>query len=258
MSQYFEFNVMAGHSQFKNIMVRKGKQDAKRGKIFTKVAREIISAAKSGMPDPAMNARLRSAILWAREENMPNDKIQAAIKRGSASNDADNFESIRYEGYGAGGVAVIVQALTDNRNRTAPDIRSAFTKNGGNLGDPGSVNFMFEYVGVIAYDAKISGEEAMLEAAIEAGADNCESTEDGHIITTSHEGFIGARDALEQRFGAPLSAKLVWQPKVMATANEEQAKQVLKLVEVLEDNDDVQEVFTNLDIAPELLEKLSA
>jgi YebC/PmpR family DNA-binding regulatory protein len=238
---------MAGHSQFKNIMVRKGKQDAKRGKIFTKIAREIISAAKSGMPDPTMNARLRSAIIWAREENMPRDKIDAAIKRGAGNNDADVFESIRYEGYGAGGVAVIVQALTDNRNRTAPDIRSAFTKCGGNLGDPNSVSFMFDYVGLVAYPAAVSGEDAMLEAAIEAGADNCESSEEGHIITSSPEGFIGVRDALEKRFGIPLSAKLLWQPKILATANEEQAKQVQKLVEILEDNDDVQEVFTNLD-----------
>ena len=174
---------MAGHSQFKNIMVRKGKQDAKRAKVFTKVSREIIAACKTGMPDAAANPRLRAAIAWAREENMPRDKIDAAIKRGTGNTDADQFEAIRYEGYGAGGVAVIVQALTDNRNRTAAEVRSIFTKCGGNLGEPGSVAFMFEYVGMVAFDASVSGEDAMLEAAIDAGADNCESSPDGHLIT---------------------------------------------------------------------------
>ncbi|MDX2072781.1 MAG: YebC/PmpR family DNA-binding transcriptional regulator [Alphaproteobacteria bacterium] len=249
---------MAGHSQFKNIMVRKGKQDAKRGKVFTKIIREIISAAKSGMPDPAANPRLRSAIQWAREENMPRDKIDAAIKRGSGNSDADNFETIRYEGYGAGGVAVIVQALTDNRNRTAPDIRSTFTKCSGTMGEPGSVAFMFDYVGLIYYPAEAATDEAMLEAAIEAGADNCESDAHGHSITTSVENFLNAREALDKAFGAAMSAKLSWQPKMTSTPNEEQARQVLKLIDMLEDNDDVQDVFTNADISPELMEKLSA
>lgn len=249
---------MAGHSQFKNIMVRKGKQDAKRGKIFTKIIREIISAARSGMPDPAANPRLRSAISWAREENMPRDKIDAAIKRGAGNSDADNFEAIRYEGYGAGGVAIIVQALTDNRNRTAPDIRSTFVKNAGNLGEPGSVSFMFDYVGVILYPASVASEDVMLEAAINAGADNCESDAEGHTITTSVEGFLAVREALESHFKTALSAKLSWVPKIMASVDEEQAKLVIKLVEALEDNDDVQEVFSNADISPELLEKLSA
>ncbi len=249
---------MAGHSQFKNIMVRKGKQDAKRGKVFTKIIREIISAARGGMPDPNANPRLRSAIQWAREENMPRDKIDAAIKRGSGNAEGDNFETIRYEGYGAGGVAVIVQALTDNRNRTAPDIRSTFVKNGGNMGEPNSVAFMFEYVGLIFYAATAASEDAMLEAAIDAGADNCESDADGHTITTSPESFLGAREALDKKFGAAASAKLSWKPKMTSTVNEEQAKQVLKLIDTLEDNDDVQDVFTNVDISAELMEKLSA
>lgn len=245
---------MAGHSQFKNIMVRKGKQDAKRGKVFTKIIREIISAAKGGAPDPATNPRLRTAIIWAREENMPRDKIEAAIKRGSGNSEADNFETIRYEGYGAGGVAVIVQTLTDNRNRTAPDIRSTFVKNGGNIGDPGSVAFMFEYVGLILYAAASASEDTMLEAAIDAGADNCESTPEGHIITTSPEGFIGVRDALEKSFGVAVSAKLSWQPKITALVNEEQGKQILKLIETLEDNDDVQDVFTNVELPESLIQ----
>ena len=249
---------MAGHSQFKNIMVRKGKQDALRGKVFTKIIREIISAAKSGMPDPAANPRLRSAIAWAREENMPRDKIEAAIKRGSGNSEGDNFEPIRYEGYGAGGVAVIVQALTDNRNRTASEVRSIFAKSGGNMGDPGSVAFMFEYVGLIFYPTSAASEEAMLYAAIEAGADNCESDEGGHTITTSPEGFISVREALEAKFGAAASAKLSWQPKVTAVPNEEQAKQILKLIDTLEDNDDVQDVFSNVEIPEALMLKLAS
>ena len=249
---------MAGHSQFKNIMVRKGKQDAKRGKVFTKIIREIISAARGGMPDPASNPRLRGAIAWAREENMPRDKIEAAIKRGAGNNDADNFESIRYEGYGAGGVAVIVQALTDNRNRTAPDIRSTFVKNGGNMGDPGSVSFMFDYVGVIIYPSSVASEDAMLEAAIDAGADNCETDAEAHTITTSIEGFLGVREALDKRFGAALSAKLSWVPKISTAVSEEQGKQILKLIETLEDNDDVQDVFTNVELPEALLSALNA
>lgn len=249
---------MAGHSQFKNIMVRKGKQDAKRGKVFTKVAREIISAVKTGMPDPASNPRLRAAIQWAREENMPRDKIDAAIKRGTGNSDADNFETIRYEGYGAGGVAVIVQALTDNRNRTAPEMRSTFVKNGGNLGESGSVSFMFDYVGVILYPASAASEDAMLEAAIEAGADNCESDAESHTVITSVECFLGVREALDKSFGAALSAKLSWVPKMATAVNEEQAKQVLKLIEALEDNDDVQEVFSNVELPESIVKSLSA
>lgn len=249
---------MAGHSQFKNIMFRKGAQDAKRAKIFTKIIREIISAAKGGTPDPAINPRLRTAIQWARKENMPSDKIDNAIKRGSGAVDADNFEAIRYEGYGAGGVAVIVEALTDNRNRTASEVRAAFTKGGGNLGETGSVNFMFDRVGMILFPAKISTEDAMLEAAIDAGAENCTSSDAGHEITTTPESFIEVREVLEKRFGAPESAKILWQPKTTTAVNEEQARSLLKMIDTLEDNDDVQEVFANYEVPEDILQKLSA
>ena len=249
---------MAGHSQFKNIMVRKGRQDAKRGKVFTKITREIISAAKSGMPDPAVNPRLRSAVQWAREENMPRDRIDAAIKRGAGNTDAETFESMRYEGYGPGGAAVIVEALTDNRNRTAPDIRSTFVKFGGNMGESGSVSFMFDYVGIIRYDAKAGSEEKMFEAALEAGAENCESDSSGHTITCATDQFGTVRDALEKAVGAPLSAKLTWIPKNTNPVSEEQAQQLIKLIDALEDNDDVQEVFSNFEIPEALLAKLSA
>lgn len=249
---------MAGHSQFKNIMHRKGAQDAKKAKIFTKIGREIIAACKTGAPDPATNPRLRSAIQWAREENMPRDKIDTAIKRASGSKDAENFESVRYEGYGPGGTALIVQALTDNRNRTASDVRSAFSKNGGNMGESGSVSFMFDNAGRITYPLTVASEEAMLEAAIESGADNCEVQEGSHIIITSVESFGAARDALEKQFGAPASAKLTWLPKNAIAVDEEQAKQLLKLIDVLEDHDDVQEVFSNFEISEALMQRLSA
>lgn len=250
---------MAGHSHFKNIMRRKGAQDAKKGKILTKVQREIISACKTGSADPASNPRLRAAILWAREENMPRDRIEAAIKRGSGAIDTDNYEAVRYEGYGPGGTAVIIQALTDNRNRTAPEIRSAFTKFGGNMGETGSVSFMFDYVGRIAYPLSVASEEAMFEAALEAGADNCETDETSHTITTTMESLNGVRDALEKKFGAPESSKLTWLPKnTVAVDNEDQAKSLLKLIEMLEDSDDVQEVFSNFEISDSLITALSA
>jgi len=249
---------MAGHSQFKNIMVRKGAQDAKRAKVFTKITREIITAAKSGMPDPVANSRLRSAIQWAREENMPRDRIDAAIKRGSGNVEADNYEAMRYEGYGPGGVAIIVQALTDNRNRTASDVRSAFTKLGGSLGESGSVSFMFDNIALIRYPAKVASEEKMFDAVIEAGADNCESTPDGHTITCAPDQFGHVRDALEKAFGQPESAKLSWHPKNGVPVNEENARQLLKLLETLEDNDDVQEVFSNFEIPEALMQTLSA
>ncbi len=239
-------------------MRRKGAQDARKAKILTKVQREIIAACKGGMPDPNANPRLRSAIQWAREENMPRDRIDAAIKRGSGSVEADNFIPIRYEGYGPGGTAIIVQALTDNRNRTAPDLRAAFTKHGGSLGETGSVSFMFDYIGQISYPASAASEDAMFEAAIEAGAENCESNAELHVITTTPEGFISARDALEKRFGSPLASKLIWQPKNTVTVSEEQAKALLKLIDMLEDNDDVQDVFSNFEIPETLLAALSA
>ena len=249
---------MAGHSQFKNIMHRKGKQDAKKAKVFTKVAREIIAACKAGMPDPAHNPRLRAAIIKARAENITRDKIEETIKRASGQGEGDNYEEIRYEGYGPGGVAVIVEALTDNRNRTAAELRSIFTKAGGSLGETGSVGFMFDRMGAITYPASAASEDAMLEAAIDAGADNCESTPEGHSVTSSVESFAALRDALEAKFGAPTSAKLAWLPKITAPVGEEQAMSVLKMLDVLEDNDDIQEVYANYEIADDVMERLSA
>jgi YebC/PmpR family DNA-binding regulatory protein len=246
---------MAGHSHFKNIMRRKGGQDAKRAKIFTKIAREIIVAARSG-PDINFNARLRTIVIKARQAGLPKDRIEASIKKGSGTGETENYDYVRYEGYGPGGVAIIIEALTDNRNRTASDIRSAFTKNGGNMGESGSVAFMFEHVAVIEYPAANIVEDTMLEAAIEAGADNCE-TEDGiHSITTTLENMIGVKDTLTKRFGEPSSAKMVWQAKITAPVND--ASELMDLVEILEDNDDVQEVFTNADLSAEAEQKLSA
>lgn len=239
---------MAGHSKFKNIMHRKGAQDKKRGKIFTKLIREITVAAKSGLPDPDMNPRLRSAIIAARAENMPNDNIDRAIKKAMESGEGDNYETIRYEGYGAKGVAVIVEALTDNRNRTASDVRTAFTKHGGSLGETGSVAFMFDQVGEILYPAEIASADTMFEAALESGADNVESAEEGHIITTSVDAFGAVRDGLAERFDDAMSAKLSWNPQTTMTLPEEDAAGVLKLIDVLEDNDDVQQIFTSLDM----------
>lgn len=239
-------------------MRRKGAQDAKKAKILTKVQREIIAACKNGVTDPAHNPRLRSAIQWAREENMPRDKIEQAIKRAGGGADSAHYDPIRYEGYGPGGTAMIVLGLTDNRNRTASDIRAAFTKYGGHLGEPGSVSFMFDYVGRIAYPSSAASEEQMFEVALEAGADNCEIADGQHIVTCATETFGQLRDALEKKFGAPASAKLVWLPKNTVAVNEEQAKTLFKLIEAIEDNDDVQEVFSNFEIPDALLQKLSA
>ena len=244
---------MAGHSQFKNIMHRKGAQDAKRAKLFTKVGREIISACKTGAPDASTNPRLRSAIQWAREVNMPRDKIDAAIKRASGNNDSDNFESIRYEGYGPSGTAIIVQALTDNRNRTASDVRAAFSKQGGNMGETGSVAFMFDYIGRITYPGETASDDAMLMAAIDAGAQACAREDETHIITCAADDFGAVRDALEAKFGEAASAKLSWQPQNMISIEEEPARQLIKLLDTLDDHDDVQEVFTNADFPDSIL-----
>ncbi|TAE33715.1 MAG: YebC/PmpR family DNA-binding transcriptional regulator [Alphaproteobacteria bacterium] len=249
---------MAGHSKFKNIMHRKGAQDKKRAKIFTRLAKEIIVAAKSGLPDPAANPRLRAAINAAKAENLPKDKIEAAIKRGSGATDTENYEDIRYEGYGANGVAVIVEALTDNRNRTASDVRSTFTKYGGNLGETGSVNFMFDRLGEVRYPAHIANEEDMLEAAIDAGADDATFDEDGHRILTSIESLMDVADALEQRFGAPISARFIWQPKTLTPVDDEKVDQFLKLLDMLDDLDDVQEVITNAEWSEAQLQRMEA
>ncbi|MBV1835345.1 YebC/PmpR family DNA-binding transcriptional regulator [Novacetimonas pomaceti] len=249
---------MAGHSQFKNIMHRKGAQDAKRAKQFAKVIREITVATREGMPDPAMNPRLRAAISAAREVNMPKDTVERAIKKASGAGGGDDYVEVRYEGYGPAGVAVIVEGLTDNRNRTASDVRAAFSKHGGSLGETNSVSFMFQRLGVITYPLDVATEDEMLEAGIEAGADNVETTADGHEITCAVESFFAVRDALETRFGEPASARLDWRPDTVVTLDEEKASSVLKLIDVLEENDDVQSVYANFDLPDDVAEKLSA
>ncbi|HEV7371357.1 YebC/PmpR family DNA-binding transcriptional regulator [Arenibaculum sp.] len=249
---------MAGHSQFKNIMHRKGAQDAKRSKMFNKLAREITVSAKSGLPDPAANPRLRAAIQAARAQNMPKDRIERAIKQGSPGGDDANYEEVRYEGYGPGGVALIVEALTDNRNRTAAEVRSAFAKHGGSLGETGSVAFMFSRIGLITYPASTAGAEEMFEAALEAGAENVESFEEAHEITTAMEDLSAVRDALEARFGTPDSARLAWKPLNTVAPDDETAQTLLKLVDVLDDSDDVQNVSGNFEISDEAMERLSA
>lgn len=250
---------MAGHSQFKNIMHRKGAQDAKRSKIFNKLAREITVAAKTGMPDPAANPRLRAAITAARAQNMPRDRIDRAIKQGTpGGGDDTNYEEVRYEGYGPAGIALIVEALTDNRNRTASEVRSAFAKSGGSLGETNSVSFMFNRVGAIYYPAAtVADADAMLEAAIEAGADDVESDENGHEVTCSVEEFANVRDALEAKFGGAESARLSWKPLNTVAPDEAAATSLLKLIDVLEDNDDVQTVEGNFDIPEDMLERLT-
>jgi YebC/PmpR family DNA-binding regulatory protein len=246
---------MAGHSQFKNIMHKKGKQDAIRSKIFSKLAREITVAAKMGMPDPAMNPRLRLAVIAARAENMPKDNIERAIKK-AAGGDTENYDEVRYEGYAPGGVAVVIEALTDNRNRTAGEVRSYFTKAGGALAETGAVSFMFDHVGLIQYDAKAASEDAMMEAAIEAGADDVASNEDGHEVTTSLEGLVEVTKALEAKFGEPKSSKLIWRPQNTIAVDDEAGEKILKLINALEDNDDVQNVYANFEISDALMAKL--
>ena len=245
---------MAGHSQFKNIMHKKGKQDAVRSKLFSKLAREITVAAKLGMPDPAMNPRLRSAVLAARAENMPKDNIERAIKKASGG-DSENYDEVRYEGYAPGGVAIIIEALTDNRNRTAGEVRSYFTKAGGALAETGAVSFMFDRVGLIAYAAKAASEDAMLEAALDAGAQDVASTEDGHEIVTTLEDMNEVAKALEAKFGEPQSAKLVWRPQNTISVDDEAGEKILKLVGTLEDNDDVQNVYANFEVSDALVAK---
>jgi YebC/PmpR family DNA-binding regulatory protein len=249
---------MAGHSQFKNIMHRKGAQDKKRGKVFTKIIRELTTAARSGMPDPAANPRLRAAVLAARQANMPKDTVDRAIKRGAGGDGGEAYDEVRYEGYGPGGVAVIVEALTDNRNRTASEVRAAFAKSGGALGETNSVSFMFERLGEIAYPASAASADAMLEAAIEAGAQDVESDADGHVVTSAPEDFNSVRDALETAFGPADSARLVWRPKTSAAIDEETTAALLKLIDTLEDSDDVQNVYANFDVGEDVLERLSA
>jgi YebC/PmpR family DNA-binding regulatory protein len=248
---------MAGHSQFKNIMHRKGRKDAVRSKLFGKLAREITVAAKLGLPDPAMNPRLRAAIIAARAENMPKDNIERAVKKASGS-EAENYEEIRYEGYGPGGVAVIVEVLTDNRNRAAGDVRATCTKSGGNLAETGAVSFMFDHVGVIEYDAKAASAEAMFEAALEAGADDVVSSADSHEIYAAQDHFGSVAKALEAKFGEPRKAALVWRPQNPVAVDDEQGEKVLRLIENLNEHDDVQNVYANFDVSDALVSKMSA
>lgn len=249
---------MAGHSKWANIQHRKGKQDKIRAKAFTKVGREIIVAAKLGGGDPDMNPRLRLAISKAKAVNMPNDRIKKAIDTGAGNNDTANYEEVRYEGYGPGGVAIMVDALTDNRNRTFAEVRTAFGKYNGNLGETGSVGFMFDRVGQIIYPHDKAEPDAMFEAAVEAGAENCESDGDIHIITTAMDDLAAVRDVLEEKFGEAEKAELIWEPNTMSPIGEEEAGTLMKLIEMLEDDDDVQTVTTNMDVDDEILEKLMA
>jgi YebC/PmpR family DNA-binding regulatory protein len=247
---------MAGHSQFANIKHRKGAQDAKKAKLFTKLQREITVAAKAGQPDPEFNPRLRNAIIAARTNNMPKDRIEGAIKKATMGNEGDNFEEIRYEGYGPNGIAIIVEALTDNRNRTAGEVRSMFTKAGGALGETGSVGFMFDHIGLIQYDGLVASEDEMFEAGIEAGADEIESGKQWHNIICQPDQFSAVRDALIIKFGDPKTAKLAWKAKIVTELDFEQAQKIIKLVDNLEDNDDVQSVTGNYAIPDDVMEKL--
>ena len=248
---------MAGHSQFKNIMHRKGAQDAKRSKVFTKLIREITVAARSGLPEPDMNPRLRSAIQAARAANMPKDNVARAVKRATATGEGDNFEEIRYEGYGPGGVCLIVEALTDNRNRTASEVRAAFSKFGGNLGETGSVSYQFDRVGTIAYPAEVADTDTVFEAAVEAGADDVDSYEGGHEIYCGAGDLHGVAKALEERFGEPNSARLTWRPQNTIPLDEGGASTLFKLLETLDDSDDVQQVSANFEVSDAVMQKLN-
>ncbi|MCC0006825.1 MAG: YebC/PmpR family DNA-binding transcriptional regulator [Hyphomicrobiaceae bacterium] len=248
---------MAGHSAFKNIMHKKGRADAARAKMFAKLGREITVAAKMGMPDPAMNPRLRLAIQAARAENMPKDNIERAIKKAQGG-DSEAYEQIRYEGYAPGGIAIIVEALTDNRNRTGGAVRAAFTKFGGNLGATGSVSHMFSHVGEITYPLSAGSAETVLEAAIEAGADDCVSDEDGHVVTCGFDGLGTVAGALEETLGEADGVKAVWKPGLTSPVDEDQARSIMKMIAMLEDDDDVQNVFANFDISDEVMKRLTA
>ena len=248
---------MAGHSQFKNIMHRKGRQDAAKSKLFGKLAREITVSAKLGLPDPAMNPRLRAAIIAARAENMSKDSIERAIKKATGG-DAESYEEIRYEGYGPGGVAVIVEVLTDNRTRAAGEVRAAFTKSGGNLAETGAVAFMFDHVGVIEYDAGTASADAMFEAALEAGADDVVSSAGTHDIYAAPDHFHAVAKALEGKFGEPRKAALVWRPQNTIAIDDVQGEKLLKLIENLNEHDDVQNVYANFEVSDALMERMSA
>jgi YebC/PmpR family DNA-binding regulatory protein len=246
---------MAGHSKWANIQHRKGKQDAKRSKLFSKLSKEITVAAKMGAPDPAFNPRLRLAIQAAKAQSVPKDNIDRAIKKSTAG--TENFEEIRYEGFGPGGIGVIVEVLTDNRNRAAGEVRAAFTKNGGNLGETGSVAFMFDRVGAVEYPANVAGDEAMLEGAIEAGAADVESSEDGHTVYTAADELASVAAELEKQFGEASSVKLVWKPQNLIEVAGDSAATLMKMIDALDDCDDVQNVYANYDLSPEEMERLA-
>jgi len=248
---------MAGHSKFKNIQFRKGAQDKKRAKLFSNLAREITAAARMGLADPAMNPRLRTAVQAARAQNMPKDNIERAISKSQEAGGA-NYEEVRYEGFGTGGVGVIVEALTDNRNRTASEVRSIFTKFGGNLGETGAVSFNFDRLGAVEFEPDKAGADAMLEAAIEAGAEDCESSAEGHLIYCDPDELHQVAKALEAKFGEPRAVRILWRPKSTVPMDEESGQRLLRMIETLEDSDDVQNVYANFDIADEVLERLSA
>ncbi len=247
---------MAGHSKWANIKHRKGAQDAKRAKIFSKLGREITVASKLGGDDPDMNPRLRLAVATARGQSMPKDAIERAIQKGVGSTEGDDYEEMRYEGYGVGGVAIIIETLTDNKNRTAGEVRAAFTKMGGNLGETGCVQFMFDRIGEVVYPADKASAEEMFEAALEAGATNVESGHEFHEIHCEADDFSTVRDALETKYGEPERQGLIWQPNVTTPLDEDQAASIMKLIDVLEDNDDVQNVTANFDVSDEVMEKL--
>ena len=250
---------MAGHSQFKNIMHRKGAQDKKRAKLFNKLAREITVAARSGHLEPEMNPRLRNAIASARESNMPNDRIKRAMEKAKPGGEGDSsYEDIRYEGYGLGGVAVIVEALTNNRNRTAGDVRRAFTKNGGSLGEMNSVSFMFSKVGLIVYPASVTDGDLMFDAAVDAGAENIETSEDIHEVTTKLSDFTAVRESLEKKFGSPQVSGIIWKPINTVAVTQKQAEGLIGMIDALEDLDDVQNVFTNFEVDDAVMKQLMA
>jgi len=248
---------MAGHSQFKNIMHRKGRQDAVRAKMFSKLSKEITVAAKMGGPDIDSNPRLRLAVQNARAQSMPKDNIQRAINK-SQGGDAEDYESIRYEGYGPGGVAIVVETLTDNRNRTAGNVRSYFTKHGGNMGETGSVSFMFDKVGEVVFKPEAGDADTVMMAAIEAGADDVTSDEDGHIVTCAFENLGEVSAALEQALGEPESVNIVWKPQTMTEVDEDKAATLMKLMAALDDDDDVQNVFSNFQVSDEVMARLTA
>jgi len=248
---------MAGHSQFKNIMHRKGRQDKVRSKLFGKLAREITTAAKLGQPDPAFNPRLSAAIIAARAENMTKDVIERAIRK-SQGGDAESYDDMRYEGYGPGGVAIIVEVLTDNRNRTAGEVRAAFTKSGGNLAETGAVSFMFDHLGVVEYDAQAASNDTIFEFAIEVGAEDVVSSESGHEIYTAADSLRELAKAMEAKFGEPRKAALVWKPKNTVAVDDVQGEKIFGLLEALNENDDVQNVYANFEVSEAVVAKMSA